>query len=187
MIFLPSFKPGLCFSLRLHLGSWKGLCVTWLRLEDERWERKNKSHKLSILIWLLTKAPAFLGGKKRIISLMSVKWTGEIDVYSVELNRSWQLNNFSLEQWMINPASYKFCSNADLKKDNSRLKTEQRCTIWAVAQSLDVYLVSASSVRGFLSNLKSLLLPGNLNRTWKAISLLKGFSPQHSTQAVVML
>lgn len=55
-----------------------------------------------------------------------------------------------------------------------------------MAQSLAIFLVSASSARGFLSHLKSLLLPGNLSRTWKAISFLEGFSPLHCSQAVVM-
>lgn len=37
----------------------------WLRLEDERLERKGKAYKLSVLIWFLIKAPVFLGKKKK--------------------------------------------------------------------------------------------------------------------------
>lgn len=142
-----------------------------------RWKvgKEGESSQIVTFYLALNKSTCILG--KRIWWVSNEQ--RKIGIYSVELSYSWQLNNFSLVQWMINPAFYKFCSNADVKKKITSLKSD-------TAQSLDIFLVSASSVRGFLSHLRSLLLPRTFSRTWKAISFLEVFSPLHCSQAVVV-
>lgn len=101
MAFLPSFKsgPSISYSGSTQQAERSGmLCDILFRLEEGKVGKEEEISQIFSSHSILNKS-TWMHREKKKQSMMSVKRAEGMDIYSVELSCSWQLNNFSLEQW----------------------------------------------------------------------------------------